>query len=173
MKKALIVISLSIFLVSMPSFAALSIPRLNKANENLLNLSNKSLNKGDIPNWADGRINGTWGMREFSLLIGMVEIEIGNITGYYGNIFGSINYFQGKFSPFFNENIITNITGFSFGSVIFGYIGDVDLETELYKIKTNESNYVGIGGFNESNFDWRIMSWTGPTFFIKGTFDQL
>ena len=130
------------------------------------------LNEEDIPKWAEGTINGTWGLREF-LLFNMIEIPIGNVTGYYGKLFGQIYIISGKICPFFNSSKTTNISCIFFGPVVFGTIGDINLTVEdNFDVNVNETTYVGIGGKDKSIFNWRIMGRTGPTFYLKGNFEE-
>ena len=140
--------------------------------KNLKTLSNpEKTASDDIPNWADWNFTGTWGLR--ILFSDVIDIEIGNISGYYGKFFGPIGIFKGKFYPHWNHTKITNIVGIQFGIVIFGEMGEINL-TEIYDdVKTNETNFVGIGDKNETHVDWRIMGREGPTFYITGTFSKL
>ena len=105
------------------------------------------------------------------LLFGMIKIELGNISGYYGKFFGPLRVIKGEFYPHWNHTKITNIVGICSDKVIFGEIGEVDLK-DVYDVETNETNFVGIGDKNETNFDWRIMGREGPTFYMKGTFSK-
>jgi len=164
MNKKIIIVMLLITVLLLPTISAIELPNpKNNANGN-----NIISNTKGVPVWADGPLNGTWGLREYSILFGMIEIPIGNITGHYKNFIGPIKYFKGSFYPYSNHSKITNISGVFFGSVVFGKIGDVDVDQEGYNFESNETNYVGIGSFNETNYDWRIISRTGPAFYIKG-----
>ncbi len=172
MKKILITLGICLLIATMPAMTSLSLPKFKNINKPISILEKVSLNEEDIPIWADGTINGTWGLREF-FLSNMIEIPIGNISGYYGKLFGQINIFSGKIYPNWNTSLITNITGIYFGPVLFGGIGDINLTVDdIYNINVNETNYVGIGNKNDTDFNWRIMGISGPTFFIKGDFTQ-
>jgi hypothetical protein len=160
MKKKFIFIGLCILLIIMPSFSCIS-----QINEK--------------PIWAIGSISGRWGIREFDLITnifdgangnGMIEHEIGDIQGYYGKIFGKVYIFQGFFYPNYNKSRVTNITGLCYGNIIGGRIGNISIDDNLYDIELREANYCGIGDFNETFFNWRILLKTGPTFYIKGNF---
>jgi hypothetical protein len=155
----------------MPAISAISIPKFQKLKKEIFEINNV-LKEDNIPRWADGTFTGKWGLREYSLIFGMVEFEIGNISGFYGKFIGSIKIFKGKFYPAWNESKIINISGIYAYSVLFGQIGDIDIESNEYDIETNETSYVGIGSQNITDYNWRIMSKTGPTFYIKGVFSK-
>jgi hypothetical protein len=172
MKKPLIVFGICVFIIGMPVITAISSPRNNLVNRPISLFNTIKINEEDVPKWAEGELNGTWGLREF-ILIDTVEIPIGDISGYYGKIFGPIYAFSGKVYPFWNSSKTTNISGLFFGPVVFGMIGDMNLSVNtIYDVKTNETNYVGIGEQDESIFDWRIMGRSGPTFYLKGNFKE-
>ena len=172
MKKPLIVLGIGILIIGMPAITAISVQKNIIVNRSFSLLNKISINEEDIPQWAEGEINGTWGLREF-LLFNTVEIPIGNISGYYGKLIGPIYTFSGKLYPFWDSSKTTNISGLFFGPIVFGWIGDVNLTVEsIYDVEVNETTYVGIGDQDASIFDWRIMGRTGPTFFIKGNFTE-
>ena len=160
MRKKLIFIDLFILLIIMPSFSCIS-----QINEK--------------PIWAIGNMSGRWGIREYDLLTdiidgdngnGMTEYEIGEIQGYYGKIFSKLYIFQCIFYPNNNKSRITNISGLCYGNLIGGRIGDINIDENLYDIELKEANYCGIGDFNETFFNWRLILKTGPTFYINGNF---
>ncbi len=141
-------------------------------------LSSTSYNV-QAPIWAIGNISGKWGIREYDLLVdildgdkgnGMVEFEIGEIHGYFGNIFNKIYIFQGIFYPNNNKSNISNITGLCYGHLVGGRIGEINIDLDTYNIELSEANYCGIGEFNETFFNWRLILKTGPTFYIYGDF---
>jgi len=170
MKKTLIALGICGFLIVMPAITSVSISKKSSINRQLSLFNKVIASEEDIPGWVDGEINGTWGLREF-ILFETVEIPIGNISGYYGKIFGPIYAFIGKINPFWDTTKTTNISGLFFGPVVFGRIGDVNLTVESkYDVNINETGYVGIGDQDESKFNWRIMGRTGPTFYLKGNF---
>lgn len=169
MKRALIVLGICILVAGMPAITAISLPKINTNNKSLSILERYTASEDDIPSWADGTINGTWGLREFFLL-NMVEVPIGNISGYYGTLLGPISIFSGQIYPYWNSTQTTNITGIFVGPILFGGIGDINLTVTSYEIDVNETNYVGIGYQEDDEFDWRIMGISGPTFFLKGNF---
>jgi hypothetical protein len=179
MKKIMIVLGVCVLLLAMPAMTAISIPKIKNVKTIVGSLSNRS--SEDAPMWADGSFNGTWGLREWSFIAelfgaedGMVEIEIGNISGYYGNIIGFINGIVGQIYPHYNHSKTVDIGGICLGRILFGEIGEInvtDIESE-YSVFVEEANYVGIGALNDTSFDYRIMSYKGPTFYIKGTFTK-
>lgn len=172
MKKLIIILGVCVLLAGMPAMTAISIPKMKNLKRTLPIFEKITANEDDAPYWAEGTFNGTWGLREF-LFLRMIEIEIGNISGYYGTLLGPIKVIKGEFYPHWNHSKVTNITGVYFGAVIFGTIGDVDLKIDQYNITTNETNYVGLGDQNETRFDWRIMGRQGPTFYMKATISKL
>lgn len=172
MKKILTISIICFLLLSMSTITTVSKPSTTflKTGKNLIE---KTLSKSqETPSWAEGNLTGTWGIREYSLLLGMIEIELGNISGHYKNIFGSIYIFKGVFYPHWNNTETTNITGiYFFNHFIFGQLGDINISDPGYEdIETNETGYSGYGLYNETCFDWRLVSNAGPTFYIKGTF---
>ena len=93
--------------------------------------------KSDTPFWASGTFSGKWGLREYDFLVdlfdgdngkGMVEYEIGEISGYYGKIFSSLYVIQGIFYPHENQSRISNITGICYGHLMGGRIGDIKVD---------------------------------------------
>lgn len=168
MEKKLLIIT-CILLVGVPTINGLSLVK----DTDKISSSNSCVSSTDNdPLWADGYINGTWGIREFSLFIGMVEFEIGNFSGYYTNMIGPLNRFVGEFYPHWNHSKISEISGLFLGPFIFGKIGDIDIENMTLEIQANETGFGGYGDQNETNFDWRIVSKSGPTFYLKGTFSK-
>ena len=171
MKQTLIILGICILVAGMPAITAVSLPKFNAYNRSISILDRYTTSEDDIPSWADGTINGTWGLREF-FLFNMVEIPIGNISGYYGKLLGPISIFNGQIYPFWNSSDTTNITGIFLGPILFGGIGDINITITSYEIDVNETNYVGIGYQEDDEFDWRIMGASGPTFYLKGDFKE-
>jgi len=170
MKAKFIVLILCLLIAGMPIINAISAPKVLKNNKGISLVEKIKLNDGDIPFGAEGELNGTWGLREH-VLFGMVEIPIGNFTGYYTKIMGFIYSFTGVIYPFGDKTKPTNISALFFGSFIIGFLDKINISQEnQYNINTNITYFVGIGEQNESSFDWRIMGYTGPTFFLKGNF---
>jgi len=151
---------------------------------------NNKINALDTePVWADGTFTGTWGIREYDPFLdalqdifgeadndSLFEHTIGNISGYYGNLFGIIYLFKGTayhVNETGNETVVTSFSGLSIGHIVGGVLGDVNLtvepdEGEDYLLQFEEANYCGIGAHNNTKFDWRIMGVKGPTLFMQG-----
>jgi hypothetical protein len=133
----------------------------------------------EAPVWAIGTFSGKWGLREYDLLAdifdgkngsGMVEYELGELSGYYGKILGKVYVIQGIFYPHDNQSRISNITGICYGHLLGGRIGDIKVNMDMYNIELSEANYGAFGDFNETCFNWRLMLKTGPTFYLTGDF---
>ena len=161
MKLKLTVIIFVIFLFLMPNISA---------------LSHKSIN----PLWRSGTLNGKWGLREYDLLTdffdgeegnGMMEYEIGNISGYYKKILKNLYIIQGIFYPYNNMSQISNFSGLCYGNLLIGNIEYIKIDMDLYNFEFFESNYVGFGEFNKTSFNWRFMLKTGPTLYLSGNFN--
>jgi len=179
MKKiVLLLICLTIF--SMPAINAISFQNISNTKKDLDLTDNKISKSERAPFWADGTFSGKWGLREYDLLVdlldgkdgnGMFQCEIGNISGYYGKIIGPIYCLSGKIYSN-NDTKISNITGIFMGRLLGGRIGDICLNVGSYDIEINEADYGAFGAFNDTNFDWRIMLISGPTFYMNGTFSK-
>jgi len=169
MKKKLFLPLICILIISMPVISAIQTTKINRIGSFFGKIKP---NEEDAPYWAEGYINGTWGLREL-VLFKMVEIPIGNISGYYGRIIGLIYAFKGNIYPKWNPSKSTNISAIFFSDFLFGSIGDINLtkDDEPF-IETNQTIFVGIGDQNVSCFNWRIMGKTGPTFYLKGNFSK-
>lgn len=83
--------------------------------------------------------------------------------GYY-KITLKLGYFYAGFTNFGQQNISWYIKGYFFGPFMFGSIGENEY--------ANETLFVGIGRYNESDYHWRIMGEVGPTFFMEGTYTK-
>jgi hypothetical protein len=163
MKKIPMILIICFLLLSMTTVITTSKPNIN--------FLKTAIESKETPSWAQGNFTGTWGIREYTLLFGTVEIEFGNISGHYKNIFGPISVLKGVFYPHWNTSQKTNITGiYFFEHFIFGQLGDIDIDEPGYELKTNETGYSGYGDYNQTCFDFRLVSKAGPTFYIKGTF---
>lgn len=143
-------------------------------------ISSLSLNS-DYPIWATGNFSGTWGLREYDFLRdffdgengdGMVEFEIGELSGYFAKILSNFYFFQGVFYPYENQSKISNISGLCYGHLIGGRIGNISANIDNYDVELREANYCAYGNFNETCFNWRLMLSSGPTFYMKGDFSS-
>jgi hypothetical protein len=166
MKKSLLIIGICILLIGMPAIAAVSdsstIVRNNRAN--ILKIINKEDMSttpitDDPPEWANGNFSGLWGLD----IWGEWYIPIGWMLGYYKRT-PKLGYFHAGFASFWEENISWYIQGYFFGPFMFGSIGENEY--------ANETIFVGIGRYNETNYHWRLMGEVGPTFFIRGTYTK-
>ena len=117
-------------------------PILNATNNTRTILQKFTTKSEDHPLWADGTFNGKWGLREYNILVdaldgnktGMVTIEIGNVSGYYGKIIGPIYVLKGTFYPHYNHSRTSNITGLYFWRILSGRLGSINVEAEEYDI---------------------------------------
>ena len=160
MKLKLVVMLFFIFLLLIPNISALSLSSFN-------------------PLWRSGTFYGKWGLREYDILTdlfdgengnGMMEYEIGNISGYYKKIVKNLYIIQGIFYPYKDQSQISNFSGLCYGNLLFGNIELIKIDIEVYDFEIVESNYVGFGEFNDTSFNWRLMLKTGPTFYLEGSF---
>lgn len=173
MKKIIIITITCLLLIATPALAGIQ-------ERSKISTKFKNYEEDDIPKWADGTFTGTWGLREYNWLkdvldgnkTGMVEIEIGNVSGHYGKYLRQIYVLQGEFYSKHNPENKSEISGVSIGRILGGRIGDIDVDEGDYEFELEEADYCGLGGFNETNFDWRIMLRNGPTFYIKGTYNS-
>ncbi len=183
MKKILTAIMVCFLFASFSFASALPLIKTTETNDEQIGLSS------EVPTWADGSFTGTWGIREYDPFLdalqdffgeadndSLFDHTIGNISGYYGNIFGIIYLFKGTayhVNDTGNETVVTSFSGLAIGHIVGGVLGDVNLtvepdEGEDYLLQFEEANYCGIGGYNNTAFDWRIMGVKGPTLFMKG-----
>jgi hypothetical protein len=113
--------------------------------------------KDTPPRWANGNFSGLWGVD----IWGEFLIPIGWMFGYY-KWSVNIGYFYAGFALFGEEDVSWFIQGYFFGPFILGAIGPNEY--------ANESFFVGLGKYNETNYYWRIMGEEGPTFFMYGEY---
>ena len=145
----------------MPITIAKSTSSLNLIQSNT-NIFKKEIEKtyapdDDPPQWANGNFSGIWGLD----IWGDWRIPIGWMFGYYKHN-TNFGYFYAGFADFEEENATWFIQGYFFGPFMFGSIGENEY--------ANETIFVGIGRYNETNYLWRLMGEVGPTFFIYGTY---
>ena len=156
MKKIIMVLSCILFLTILPSAVSISLCEKNNSIEKI------SADPEEAPNWATGNFTGVWGID----ILGHDIIPIGIVQGYHGRGFhGELKF--GRFLIDYTENGKENGTqleGLFFGPFLLGK--STDMATE------NSTAFVGIGGYNETHFNWRIMGMSGPTLFMKGTFSN-
>jgi|GEM_PF-3057429 len=168
MKNALFVLLAGIILLSMP---------LATAQSNLVMTTTKVLTKNidtsqsksivlnhpqradEPPSWANGNFTGVWGFD----IWGQVQIPLGWMFGYYKRN-PNVGYFYAAFGYFGQENLSWYIQGYFFGPFMFGSLGENQ--------SANTTLFVGIGRYNETNYHWRLMGETGPTFFMNGEYTK-
>ena len=147
MKKTIIVGIICLLVAGIPISSAVSIekPTLFK---NLIN-EKPIQTVEDIPEWAIGNFTGIWGIN----IGGQPGDPLGQVFGYYGT-----NRFVGVFTNSTAPN--GWLWGIKFGFFMFGIIANITGEQSTY--------FVGLGGFNETHFYYRIMGFVGPTFYLGG-----
>ena len=79
-----------------------------------------------------------------------------------------LGVFLGEFGTWWDENATGYIRGVFFGPFMFGGLGNIS-NVRTYE---NETLFAGIGRYNETDFKWRIIGETGPTFFMRGTYTK-
>jgi len=161
MKKTIMIISICIMLLSFSAVSSLKIKEISKNNEKL-NEKGFSADPEDAPEWAIGNFTGTWGFNFW----GHDWFPAGPVRGYYGKGF-LYKYKLGRFLIEYKENGKENGTlfeGLFIGPYLLGKITDQE--------SNNSTAFVGLGGYNETNFRWRIMGMEGPTLFMKGIFNE-
>jgi hypothetical protein len=150
MKKILFVIIICLLFVNLSFVSAKSVIKLSNASE-------------DSPSWAVGNFTGQWGLNFW----GHDWIPIGPVNGYYGIGFLNNRLKFGRFLIEFEESDAENKTTFQ------GLFISVYLLGKATSTKTgNTTAFVGLGGYNETHFRWRIMGLEGPTLFMNGTFNE-
>ena len=176
MKKLLLTLTVCILLISVPIMTAASTPTIkNYRTSYLLEKIGVKSDSEEPPSWADGTFNGTWGVREYILFIGVVNISLGNVSGYYakkhlGWIAGTL-YVKNETDK---DTPVSEFKGLFFDVFFCGRLGKMDVEVdENYNTSNDETPFVGIGYQNETEFDWRLMGLKGPTFYMKGEFKEL
>ena len=116
----------------------------------------------DAPDWAIGNFTGEWGLN----IWGHDWFSIGPVSGYYGRGFaGNLKF--GRFIITYLESDGENGTTFQglfIGPYLLGTATDIQTD--------NTTAFVGLGSYNETAFNWRIMGMKGPTLFMKGTFNE-
>ena len=172
MKKLLLIVGICSLLVGMPVTAAISTPIMSHAESkmntiekemSLVERTNPTVTTEAPPDWANGNFSGVWGID----IWGETHIPIGWLYGYYKRNM-RIGFFAGVFATFEEENFSHYLAGFFFGPFMFGKVGEIVGENET----GNKTVFVGLGGYNETHFYWRIMGIKGPTFFMYGIYSK-
>ena len=166
MKKTLSILIICGILILTPLTSAAVLPDSKISEKQTMHVQNTPQQQTPIledpPNWVKGNFSGYWGLD----IWGETQIPLGYLYGYYGNM--RLGFFLGEFGYFWEENATGYIRGGFFGPFMFGGIGNIS-NVGTYE---NETLFAGIGRYNETDFKWRIMGETGPTFFMKGTYTK-
>ncbi len=157
------VLGICVLLITMPITLSKSTSTLKFAQRNT-NIFTPEFEKttspaDDPPSWANGNFSGLWGFD----IWGEWHIPIGWMFGYYKRN-TNFGYFYAGFAEFEQQNATWFIQGYFFGPFMFGSIGENEY--------ANETLFVGIGRYNETNYHWRLMGEIGPTFFVDGTYTK-
>jgi len=168
MKNMLFIVGIGILMIGMPLATALSTstmtyskPVLNSIEKETSTSTNTdhSATTDEPPSWANGNFSGVWGLD----IWGEYQLSIGWMFGYYKHN-TKFGYFSAAFAGFGHENVFWYIQGYFFGPFMFGSLGENE--------SANTTIFVGIGRYNETNYHWRIMGETGPTFFMNGEYTK-
>ena len=168
MKKLLLILGICFLLIGMPAISAISDSSNVVSKYNRSNIYKKIINKEDMstiataddpPGWANGNFSGLWGLD----IWGEWHIPIGWMFGYYMTA-PNFGYFYAGFAEFGEEEPSWFIQGYIIGPFMFGSLGENEY--------ANETIFVGIGSYNETNYHWRVMGRIGPTFFMHGIYTK-
>ena len=161
MKKFVAIIGICILLIGMPAAMSVSISTQQKklTSRECPESTPITTPTEEPPNWANGNFTGVWGID----IWGETQIPLGWVYGYYKrNV--NFGYFYAAFADFWDENETSFLQGLIVGPFMFGSLGS--------EASANETVFVGLGGYNETHFHWRIMGMTGPTFFMYGVYSR-
>jgi len=161
MKKIFAILAICMLLISMPVAMSMSKtipqPKINKKVEP--QSIPTTAPKEEPPDWANGNFSGVWGID----IWGEAQIPLGWMYGYYKrNV--HFGYFYAAFAEFWEEEDYNYLQGFLIGPYMLGMLGENE--------SANETAFVGIGGYDETNFYWRVMGLEGPTFFMYGEYTK-
>jgi hypothetical protein len=163
MKKFLVVLGVCVLIATMPLTFAKSTSTLKSVQRNTniftTDIEKTPLPADDPPEWANGNFSGLWGLD----IWGEWQFPIGWMFGYYKHN-TNFGYFYAGFADFGQQNASWFIKGYFFGPFMFGSIGQNEY--------ANETLFVGIGRYNDTNYHWRLMGEEGPTFFVDGTYTK-
>jgi hypothetical protein len=158
-----VVLGVCVLLITMPATLSKTTSTLKFAQRNT-NVLTPEFEKttspaDDPPDWANGNFSGLWGFD----IWGEWHIPVGWMFGYYKRN-TNFGYFYAGFAEFGEPNATWFIKGYIFGPFMFGSIGENEY--------ANETLFVGIGRYNDTNYHWRLMGEEGPTFFVDGTYTK-
>ena len=162
MKKILMILLVSFTLMIMPCISGFSVLNIKEEIDTQITTKGFSSNPEDAPDWAIGNFTGRWGLDFF----GHDWFTIGSVKGFYGKGFIR-NIRFGRFQIHYNESGEVNGTlleGIFFGTYLLG--------KSLNEETGNKTSFVGLGGYNETHFRWRVMGMHGPTIYMKGIFSE-
>ncbi len=168
MRNKILLFGIGVLLLGMPLATAINTSSMTNSNLAIQNPENvtaitKNAHQPQItdepPSWANGNFSGVWGYD----IWGQVQFPIGWMFGYYRHN-TNFGYFYAGFAEFGHENVSWFIQGYFFGPFMFGSLGENQ--------SANTTLFVGIGRYNETNYHWRVMGETGPTFFMDGTYTK-
>ena len=160
-KRVIAIISICLLLAGLSTVQAISVNDIN-VKKQTLETKDFTADPDDAPDWAAGNFTGTWGLNFW----GNDWFPAGPVRGYYGKGF-LYNYKIGRFLIEYKE------TGEENGTTFEGlFIGPYLLGKTTNQETGNSSAFVGLGGYNETHYRWRIMGIEGPTLFMRGTFNE-
>jgi hypothetical protein len=150
MKKTILIGIILLLFIGIPITSAVSIEKSTFIKNLVKEQSIQTME--DIPDWAIGNFTGVWGLN----IGGQPGTPLGLFIGYYGT-----NLFAGMFT---NTSAPSGwLWGFRFSFFMFGMVANITGEQSTY--------IVGLGGFNETHFYYRIMGIVGPTIYIAGVYN--
>ncbi len=156
-------LAIGVLLILPATTMALQMPVFNKTTRHhspLVAITPSSHTADHPPSWANGNFTGEWGID----IWGQVQIPIGWLFGYYKRK-PDFGYFYAAFNTWNGEDNETSfLQGFFFGPYMLGTLGQNE--------SANETAFVGLGGYNNTNFSWRVMGLEGPTFFMSGEYTK-
>jgi len=160
MYKKIVTIGLCLLLIGMPAVLGANQPmlRTHRVVENDDHPQQTPIPVEDPPEWANGNFSGVWGID----IWGEAQIPLGWLYGYYKRM--NFGIFYGAFNEFGEEQDNFFLQGIFVGPFMFGTLGN--------DTGANDTLFVGLGGYDETNFYWRIMGQTGPTFFMYGNYSK-
>ncbi len=162
MKKTILLCLVSMLLIGMPISIGIHTPIQPVEKHPIGTSTDQPFPVEEPPNWANGNFSGVWGLD----IWGEHQIPLGWVYGYYKNM--DIGYFLGVFADWSEDNYSKYLSGLFFGPYMIGKIGNITDDGEM----NEEGPFVGLGGYNETHFYWRVMGIKGPTFFMYGEYTK-
>jgi hypothetical protein len=159
MKKQWMIVGICTLLIGMPMAMATPMPQMENIKIDGPTDEKPIHPLDDPPSWATGNFSGVWGLD----IWGETHIPLGWLYGYYKRTV-HFGYFYAAFADFWSENETNFLQGFLIGPYMLGTLGSNE--------SANETAFVGLGGYNETHFYWRVMGMEGPTFFMYGVYSK-